>query len=307
MLVRDRRDSDVTRDDAAAARSAARGGTGAEFAICAIAVAGLCIGDFLLCWQRHWTVTHWLEPAVLVLAGFALACALPGRYERVATTAKWLLLWAIYSPAVLVLVYLATARGGPNYDVQLSAIDRALGFDWHTWLAFVVGYPILHKILAAAYVSFCIQIIFSAFYFAWFRHHSANAELMINGLLSLLLASLAFSLVPALGPCAGMARCNDWYLSDLNALRNGTMTVIDVAKLKGIIVFPSFHTVMALLFVYVYWRTRLLIPIVVLNFLMLMAIPSEGGHYVTDGIAGALIALASVCITRTVARNLRSP
>ena len=60
--------------------------------------------------------------------------------------------------------------------------------------------------------------------------------------------------------------------------------------MQGIVTFPSYHTVLAILFVYTHRGLRWTFPpVAVLNGLMLAAIPSVGGHYVVDMIGGALV------------------
>ena len=94
------------------------------------------------------------------------------------------------------------------------------------------------------------------------------------------------------------------YLAHLKALRDGSMTTIDVGKLTGLITFPSYHAVMAVLLAYAARGTFLSFLALVLNALMLLSVMSEGGHYLTDAIAGVGIAVASILIVRFVARGL---
>src|SRR5260370_34917421 len=56
--------------------------------------------------------------------------------------------------------------------------------------------------------------------------------------------------------------------------------------LKGVIAFPSFHAALAMLFTYAHRRLPTFLPMAVFNGLMLLAIPSEGGHYLVDIIGG---------------------
>ncbi len=83
------------------------------------------------------------------------------------------------------------------------------------------------------------------------------------------------------------------------ALREGTLVQIALENMQGIITFPSYHTVLAVLLVYVYrGQGRIFLGVVILNILMLLSIPVYGSHYFGDMLAGALIALLSICLVR---------
>ena len=87
----------------------------------------------------------------------------------------------------------------------------------------------------------------------------------------------------------------------LVAIRNGT-AVVDLTQLKGIISFPSFHAVMAVLLTRIHRGSRLLWPMAALNAVMLLSVLSEGGHYLVDAIAGAAIAGIAILATARLGR-----
>ena len=60
---------------------------------------------------------------------------------------------------------------------------------------------------------------------------------------------------------------------------------------KRVLATPSYHTVLAVLFTYAFRGTGLLgCGIAALNVAMLISIPSIGGHYLVDVLAGAPLA-----------------
>ena len=82
-------------------------------------------------------------------------------------------------------------------------------------------------------------------------------------------------------------------------MRAGTLSRIGIGSLAGLITFPSFHSVSALLFVWASWPARRLrAPMVAINLTMLAATPIEGSHYLVDVIGGAMVALLSVLSLR---------
>ena len=60
--------------------------------------------------------------------------------------------------------------------------------------------------------------------------------------------------------------------------------------LGGIVCFPSYHTVMAVLFTWAHRGMRSLWPFAALNMVILLAIPTIGDHYFVDVLAGGLVA-----------------
>src|SRR5258706_11540378 len=92
------------------------------------------------------------------------------------------------------------------------------------------------------------------------------------------------------------------HLQDLHGLRDGTLTTVALYDIKGIITLPSYHTVLAILLTYVYRnQPRMLSVVLPLNLLMLVAIPSVGGHYLADILAGGAVAALSIWIVERTA------
>jgi membrane-associated phospholipid phosphatase len=78
--------------------------------------------------------------------------------------------------------------------------------------------------------------------------------------------------------------------------------------MEGLITFPSFHTTLAVLFVAALRKHRLALVIGgVVNGSMLLSIPSEGGHYLVDVFAGALVAVLAIVAAARIERRLAAP
>ncbi len=264
-------------------------------------------GDFVWCASLGMGLSHWWPLALLAVAlfGLMLTCRLTGIGSRLGATAEWILLWLIFSVAGAVMTYLAAAQDGAVYDNRLALLDAALGFRWSGWLAFVAAHPLLKSVFAVAYGSLLPQVLFSVFWFSFRRWDHRNAELLTNATLALLLTTAVFFLFPALGPCVGVPACHDAYVEDLVGLRHGSLPSLDMMLLKGVIAFPSFHAALAMLFTYAHRRSPTFLPMAVFNGLMLLAIPSEGGHYLVDIIGG--VAVGGVAILATSVLPPRVP
>ncbi|MDJ1159486.1 phosphatase PAP2 family protein [Chelatococcus sp. SYSU_G07232] len=67
--------------------------------------------------------------------------------------------------------------------------------------------------------------------------------------------------------------------------------MFDLRKVEGIVTFPPFHTVLAILTAYACRDVRpLFVAAVLLNALVIVSTLPEGGHHLVDIMAGALIA-----------------
>jgi membrane-associated phospholipid phosphatase len=115
----------------------------------------------------------------------------------------------------------------------------------------------------------------------------------------LLITTAVFLLVPALGH-QETARGLD--LPVLLALRAGGPLSFDLSQLQGLISFPSYHTVLAVLLTYAHRRSSLLVPIALVNGVMLFSIPTVGQHYLIDIIAGAAVAGLAIAATAALHR-----
>jgi hypothetical protein len=256
-------------------------------------------GDFVWCASLGMGLSHWWPLALLAVAlvGLTLACRLTGIGPRLGATAEWILLWLIFSVAGAVMTYLAAAQDGAVYDARLALLDAELGFRWSGWLAYIESHPLLKIAFAVAYGSLLAQVLFSVWWFSFLRWDQRNAELLTNAMLALLLTTAVFFLFPALGPCVGAPACHDAYVEDLVGLRHGNLPSLDMMLLKGVIAFPSFHAVLAMLFTYAHRRTPTFLPMAGFNGLMLLAIPSEGGHYLVDIIGGVVVGGVAILAT----------
>jgi hypothetical protein len=238
----------------------------------------------------------------LVLAPIAVGLLLDalGLGKRLARMAYYLAFWLglIFGT---IFSYLCATLPFPLLDGTFAALDRSLGFDWLAWFDFVHAHALLDRILTLAYLTMLPQVLFAIVFFSHSRRQAGAEELWRTAMLALVVTALLSGLLPALGTYSYYSTLPDRaiHLPDLIALRTGTMTVFPVLELKGIITMPSFHSVMAVLLCYPYRRHRPLFVIVVaLNGLMLVSVPTRGGHYLVDVIAGVAVAAAAILAYR---------
>lgn len=213
--------------------------------------------------------------------------------------------------------FAALTFGFSEIDNALLAADGMLGFDWlklHDWLR---DHPLLDALLSVAYASLLPQMIAAIVLLTHEEREDQMREFLAAYSLSLIVAILFASLWPAHAMCrtaglehaadpAILARAGCAFLPVYDGLRNGTLTVLEIAHIDGLATFPSFHTTAAILLA---WSMRN-VPVgrwvfLVLNVLMIAATPTHGGHYLTDVIAGAGLAVVSIALAQKRSGKLR--
>lgn len=272
-------------------RTAGRLANWAALALSALASVAACeLRGYRIDWR------HLAAMAIII----AVVVAISLFYTYVRNTADNRLGETLHEAAILLaawaplgaLSYLAAGLGLPYVDAQLAAIDRAIGFDWQAWRSFVHGMPGVEAALRIAYFSSFVQI-YALIFVAGLAGRGDRVRELVALLIATGVAVVVLSgLFPAQSAWAyyGVDLHKAYHLADLNTLREQTAQVIDVGRQTGIVTFPSYHTAIALILV---WVTRgiapLFWPALILNVGVLVAIPTEGGHYLVDMLAGAAI------------------
>jgi membrane-associated phospholipid phosphatase len=200
----------------------------------------------------------------------------------------------------------AVLNAAPLADDAFNAADLALGFDWPAWCRFVApAQPILHL----AYVSLFWQMAASLCWFAATNRTQRGREFMMITLLAMIPTVWALHKIPALGPLVDFGVTDRApHVQTLLALRAGLLAR-DISQDAGFVCMPSFHTIWALALIWVHRDSRWTLPIVApLNFVMLISLLSEGGHYLVDLIAGFVVAIVAISATRWgMRRSCRIP
>jgi hypothetical protein len=198
-----------------------------------------------------------------------------------------------------VLSYLSLASSRAPVDAPLLAADRALGFDWLAGYHFLLAHPWVAKPLAVIYDSIPYQALYFGVLFALMGRKDELRRMFWLVLVTGLFTSAGAVLFPAFGPLKSLGVApHGSFLPEMEHLKSGQNLNFALAHMTGVVSFPSFHTAMALAYVWGFRKTGAIgWGIAALNLAMLAAIPWYGGHYLVDMIAGAatmLLALAVV-------------
>lgn len=210
-------------------------------------------------------------------------------------------------PGVMIC-YLAATSGATLVDDKLLHVDRSLGYDWQIYARFAADHPAVYSILHISYSSGLVQPAIIAIALHLYKREGRFEKFIISTIISLAVTALIFSFYPATTAWTYLGQehlaavilpdlplsTNSW-ISDLLQVRANGGYVMRNAS--GIIAFPSYHCVAALLNLWAIWTVRpLRLPFLLLDMLMIASAPLVGGHYVADLIGGAVVALLSVLL-----------
>lgn len=188
-------------------------------------------------------------------------------------------------------------------DDTLAAMDGALGFDWIAQYRFLAAHRLIAALAKIAYVSIFVTPIMVMFGLGLSGKVERGRQFLMAFSIALMVTLIIFHFFPAQAALAHhlgdrvdyVPAVTTRHIAVIEAARAGTLPPVDPTQLAGIITFPSFHAVAAILFVWAAWPIRAIRwPFALLNGAMLLATPIQGAHYLVDIIGGAAVALLAL-------------
>jgi hypothetical protein len=192
------------------------------------------------------------------------------------------------------LSYLIESLRMPLVDRSLRTIDAALGFNWRSLTDFILSNRAITQILGHAYLSIPWQLVV-ILTICSVGANPRESEFAKNYVLSIIICVVIGGMLPALGEPSPLQAV---FRAQFAEVRSGHWQVLDYRAMQGLVAFPSFHTAFPIIAVYAVRHSLLaVLGVGVVNLLMLLSIPTFGGHYLTDMIGGAVVAIASILCT----------
>ncbi len=263
----------------------------------------------------HLSVDPVLTAAFLLVCGLVAWVAACLRLRGFARTAAGIEAWALLSAASLtgILGTYVTARlAAPFADTWMVAADRLIvpGIDWPANMRGLGRQPLAMHWANRAYASIQWQGSLLILLCCLTGHADRCAAFVLRWMIALALVCGIFALLPCLGPYSYFHIAHSevpsvgsnigWHQPHLLTWLRMTGPIrLDPSALDGIVEFPSFHTVAAVLFAWGFWPIRWARwPMLALNLAMIAASIPIGGHYFIDVLAGAVIAWISIKLPR---------
>jgi hypothetical protein len=219
-----------------------------------------------------------------------------------------------------VVCYAAIHLGSsaPLWSAQLAWVDEhILGLDWPFLLKWVADHGIIANLLCVAYASSLFQAICAVFILSATGQVRRLQTVVLTFQLTLISCALVAICLPAMDQFTfrqiEVADGSHWipqtavaYVDDFVRLRT-ERPVVSLDNTQGVITFPSFHAVLALLLSWAFWKTpKVRWVALCLNATMLLATPICGGHYFIDIVAGLLLAIVLLMITSRSILHIRA-
>jgi membrane-associated phospholipid phosphatase len=235
--------------------------------------------------------------------------------ERIASALEGTAQLAAFAAVGAPLSYLAASFGLPLQDRLFDAADHALGVDWLGLLHWMNQNPALHSVFSLTYLSFPVQASITVLALALTGRLVHLRLFMLVFIATAIVTILVSAVLPAQGVWGYYALTGAEYpaiipvtreihLPIFLGLRDGSFRTLMGTGSEGIITFPSLHAALGLIFILALWPVPVLRWIgLTVNILMIAATPVDGGHYVSDVLAGLLIAALCWLLGRRIAAN----
>lgn len=254
----------------------------------------VCLSAFLRGYRFDPNLLMVFPPFLFIWAGGLLARRIG--LNRIAASMEVIALLYLQSLLALISIGLLAALSAPYADARLSAWDRSLGLDWPAW--FDLSRPIARPLIFA-YASFNWQPIVIIAALVLTGRERRLYTWLTAALIGVLVCAAVFVFFPAqspyhfygLSPVDFPERPNGslWTFVEGLAYYKDGGRILGPKLLTGMVAFPSYHAVAALLFTWAAWPTVARWPILTLNVLMLVSIPTIGNHYFIDVLAGLAV------------------
>jgi len=218
----------------------------------------------------------------------------------------------VFPAGCSLLSYLLITVSGPRIDGILAQADLAIGFHWPSLMSMVAQHPLANAVLKLAYLSVMPQSVVLLFALGFTKRidevYRLSLALAIGAVITLAVWAMApsfgaFSVYILPNPVAaklGLVLGFDYGHYLVQMLKDGP-GFISPRDLRGIVGFPSYHTLQALVGMWYARRLALLRwPAILLNLVVLIAIPIHGGHHLVDMFGGVAVTIAAVALAARV-------
>lgn len=286
-----------------------------------LAIAGIGLLTVALALVQH-RVVNW-PPFVAGYVG-TVGLAIVGAYVRQVKEAPRIALalvgsaiFAGFTAVSAVFIFALFPLANPLVDPMLIRLDGALGYHWPSLVAWLANYPAVARGLGYVYHSSLGQMLLTILLLAALTREHALHRFLLTGMITLILAVAIWWLLPSVGPSAFQD------IPDSDRLATGLyfspaygqyllhLATVGPARISpevvtGVVAFPSYHMIMALMVVWFTRGTFAFLPTALVNTAMIPATLSHGGHHLVDLIGGIVVFALGVWAANRLIRDPQS-
>lgn len=209
--------------------------------------------------------------------------------------------------------YITVRINGLNIDQALTNFDSAIGVDWVNITSLAAQYPDAMSWAAQIYISSLYICAASLFVFGMLlekpeRVHEFVTNVIFGGIFCSIIGGLfpadgfyVFSditenVIASINPSVGPSD-----MIKINEIRNGDLETLYIEGGLGVVSFPSFHTVLSLILIWMARGTGIFFVIsVIWNAGIILCTPIMGNHYFGDVLGGAVLTLFIIWLTSCI-------
>lgn len=255
--------------------------------------------------------------AVLASVGYVYTRLRPD--EKLSTMSIETAFLMVYSAAGCVFSYLITTWNRPLIDASLAAFDEAIGFDWYSYIAFANARPWIDVLSTVLYQSTLAQIALSVVLLTTLGRTERVREMVGTVMVSSFFCVAIAGLLPSAGALAYYHPSDAFYMQNhpivdiaykqvFSDLRAHHLTHLSLEGMHGLVAFPSYHVALSVILMIAYrGMPRLFWPMAAWNLLVIMSTPIDGGHHLSDGLGGAVLALLCAMFVIWLRKRLPQP
>jgi hypothetical protein len=247
--------------------------------------------------------------------GLALVLCHPGVRRRYSLFAPFMtafqvavLLCYAGTSVAIALPYAVQTFNNPYQDAAFIAFDRALGFDYSSFIIWITSYPKIYVLLGIAYQQFARAAVLTLLFgMIFYRDRQIGTRFTAAFYIALMLATIVSGLYPCEGavilldPATAQLVTGASPLNHLRDLRSGVLLHLP-DDIRGIISFPSMHVGLGLLMIYYTKGTKLFYLASIPALLFIVTAVTHGAHYLADCFAAVPIVVVACVLTESLFR-----
>jgi membrane-associated phospholipid phosphatase len=222
-----------------------------------------------------------------------------------------LVLWSLALVGLIPALIQAAGRSPrPLVDGTLAAIDARMHFSTASVMHLVGQAPLVDVAFDIFYNLVPLFMVVALLVPVTCGHRSASQRYVLGIVLALIPTAILFAIWPAAGPWTteGFAAMREQaaVTHTLAILKSGGPVVMSM-KDAGIVSFPSFHVILAILSAAALSSVRVLrIPAWILAALICIATLTTGWHYGIDVLGGVIVAVLSIITAKWIASDIET-
>lgn len=256
-------------------------------------------------WVQAWSGFFWKAITPSLLFFFY------GIYIRSESPRASTFLWGIgfFSLCVFTNMLIADAIQAtpfPPIDPLLVKMDRFMGINTPALMTWTHNHPRIHHLFVNAYYSLLIELMGTLLILTVFSARKPLTIFYLAQLSTILIGALIYYFFPTMAP-SGVFHCPYFTATQkdtsLRFYELHHFLKVTVTENCGLIAFPSFHVVWAILLTNCYRDIKILFyPVAIWNTVIIISTVFLGWHYFVDVIGGAVLAIAGIVFAERVYR-----